>query len=67
MEAMLTSALELEGKAPFEWLRERKRGRYQEGQLRTFQHEAGRWRALHYQQVAVPERGHHPGRAMLTV
>jgi len=66
VEAMLTAAPELEGKALFEWLCERAPGKYQEGQLRTFQRKVGRWRALHCPQVAVLEQVHHPGQTLQT-
>jgi len=66
VEAMLTAAPELEGKALFEWLCERGPGKYQEGQLRTFQRRVARWRALHCRQVAVLEQVHHPGERLQT-
>ena len=45
MEEMLEGAPELEAKALFEWLCEQHPGKYQEGQLRTFQRRVSRWRA----------------------
>lgn len=45
MAAMLSDAPELEGKALFEFLMAAKPGRYQPGQLRTFQRLVKRWRA----------------------
>jgi hypothetical protein len=47
VEARLQEAPELEAKALFEWLCERYPGRYTTGQLRTFQRQLKRWRALH--------------------
>ena len=66
MEEMLLGAPELEGKALFEWLCEQHPGKYQEGQLRTFQRRAARWRVLHCNQVAVLEQVHHPGKVLQT-
>jgi len=40
VEKMLEEAPGLEAKALFEWLQEQKPGKYQEGQLRTFQRRA---------------------------
>lgn len=46
LEALLLDAPELEAKALFGWLSEELRpGKYQEGQLRTFQRRLKRWRA----------------------
>jgi hypothetical protein len=64
VEAMLTAAPELEGKALFEWLCEQNPGKYQEGQLRTFQRRVARWRALHCQQIAVLDQVHHAGQTL---
>ncbi len=66
VEQMLVGAPELEAKALFGWLCEREPGRYQEGQLRTFQRQVARWRVLHCEQVAVLEQVHHPGEVMQT-
>lgn len=47
VEPLLRNAPELEAKLLFEWLTESKRpGKYQAGQLRTFQRKVKRWRAL---------------------
>jgi len=66
MEEMLVDAPELESKALFGWLCEQHPGKYQEGQLRTFQRRVARWRALHCDQVAVLEQVHHPGEVLQT-
>jgi len=66
VEAMLEAAPELEAKALFEWLCEQQLGKYQEGQLRTFQRRVSRWRALHQDKVAVLEQVHHPGEVLQT-
>ncbi|MCP4205972.1 MAG: transposase family protein [Shimia sp.] len=66
MEEMLVGAPELEAKALFEWLCAQHPGKYQEGQLRTFQRRVGRWRVLHCNQVAVLEQVHHPGEVLQT-
>jgi Mu transposase-like protein len=66
IEDMLEGAPELEGKALFEWLCDERPGKYEEGQLRTFQRRVARWRALHCEQVAVLEQVHYPGEVMQT-
>jgi hypothetical protein len=66
VEEMLVAAPELEAKALFEWLCEQHPGRYQEGQLRTFQRRVSQWRALHCDRVAVLEQVHHPGEVLQT-
>jgi len=63
---MLLDAPQLEAKALFEWLCERRPGRYQTGQLRTFQRRVATWRALHQAQVAVLAQVHRPGEVMQT-
>ncbi len=65
-EAMLVLAPELEAKTLFVWLCERSPGKYQAGQLRTFQRRVAAWRALHQAQVAVLEQVHRPGEVMQT-
>ncbi|MCP4202332.1 MAG: IS21 family transposase, partial [bacterium] len=65
--ARLEDAPELEAKALFDDLLERKPGRYQEGQLRTFQRRVQQWRA----QEGPPKevffaQEHRPGEAMQT-
>jgi hypothetical protein len=66
VEEMLEGASELEAKALFEWLCDERPGKYEEGELRTFQRRVARWRALHSEQVAVLEQVHHPGEVMQT-
>lgn len=58
---------ELEGKALFEWLCEQRPDRYHEGQLRTFQRKARKWRALHgpEKEVFFPQV-HHAGVRLAT-
>lgn len=67
IEAKLLDAPELEARALFEDLMERKPGRYQEGQLRTFQRRVKIWRAHHGpdKEVFFPQ-AHRPGEAMQT-
>lgn len=65
--ARLADAPELEGRALFEDLMGRKAGRYEPGQLRTFQRRVRRWRA----QEGPPKevffsQAHRPGEAMQT-
>lgn len=67
MAARLEEAPELEAKALFEELLERKPDRYHEGQLRTFQRRVQQWRA----QEGPPKevffaQEHRPGEAMQT-
>jgi hypothetical protein len=66
MEAKLEDAPSLEAKALFEWLCEQHPGRYQEGQLRTFQRHVATWRALNQKQVAILEQVHRPGEVLQT-
>jgi hypothetical protein len=66
MEKMLEAAPALEAKALFEWLCEEHPGRYQPGQLRTFQRRVATWRALHQPKVAILEQIHRPGEVMQT-
>lgn len=66
VEKMLEEAPGLEGKAVFEWLQEQKPGKYQEGQLRTFQRRVSNWRALKGRQVLSLEQVHHPGEVLQT-
>jgi hypothetical protein len=63
----LELAPELEGKALFEWLIEERPGKYHDGQLRSFQRETRKWRALNGegQEVYFPQV-HHPGEKMAT-
>ena len=64
VEAQLAQAPTLEAKALFEWLCDRHPGKYQEGQLRTFQRHVRQWRALHQERVAVLEQVHQPGEVL---
>jgi hypothetical protein len=66
VRAMLEDAPSLEAKALFEWLCEQHPGRYQSGQLRTFQRHVATWRALNQSQVAVLEQVHRPGEVLQT-
>lgn len=66
VEAKLSAAPELEGKALFEWLCREHPGRYQEGQLRTFQRHVRRWRALHVDKVVSLPQLRRPGELMQT-
>jgi hypothetical protein len=66
VQAMLEDAPSLEAKALFEWLCEQHPGRYQEGQLRTFQRHVATWRALNQKQVAILEQVHRPGEVLQT-
>jgi hypothetical protein len=66
VKTMLEDAPSLEAKAVFEWLCEQHPGRYQEGQLRTFQRHVATWRALNQKQVAILEQVHRPGEVLQT-
>lgn len=61
VEQMLSAAPELEAKTLFEWLSEQYPGKYQAGQLRTFQRRVADWRALNQEKIAVLEQIHQPG------
>jgi len=65
--ARLADAPELEGRALFEDLVERKPGRYEPGQLRTFQRRVRLWRAMEGPPKEVFfAQEHRPGEAMQT-
>jgi len=66
VEQMLEDAPSLEAKALFEWLCEQHPGRYQWGQLRTFQRRIATWRALQQKQTAILEQVHRPGEVIQT-
>jgi len=66
IEKMLENAPSLEAKVLFEWLDEQHPGRYQSGQLRTFQRHVATWRALNQKQMAILEQVHHPGKVLQT-
>ena len=67
LSAKLKDAPELEAKALFEWLLGHSEGRYDPGQLRTFQRRVRDWRALHGpdQEVFFAQE-HRPGEALQT-
>ena len=65
-ERMLEKAPELEAKTLFEWLCEQYPGKYQEGQLRTFQRRVSTWRALNGSELLTLEQVRHPGEMMQT-
>jgi transposase InsO family protein len=65
-ETMLADAPALEAKILFEWLCEQHPGKFQEGQLRTFQRRVGVWRALNGSQILTLEQVHQPGEVMQT-
>ena len=66
-ECILEDIPELEAKYLFEWLCRRYPGKYQEGQLRTFQRKCSDWRVLHgaEKEVFFPQN-HEPGKRMST-
>ena len=66
IELMLETAPELQAKTLFEWLIEKKPGKYQEGQLRTLQRRVADWRALNQDKVAVLDQIHQPGIVLQT-
>ena len=66
IDAKLTDAPTLEAKALFEWLCEEKPGRYQAGQLRTFQRRVANWKALNVPQIATLPQIRQPGEALQT-
>lgn len=67
VEEMLKDAPTLEGKALFEWLMKEQPGRYDYGQLRTFQRHLKQWRALKGPDKEVFfDQEHVPGEAMQT-
>ena len=65
-EKMLKDAPELEAKTLFEWLCEQHPGRYQEGQLRTFQRRVSTWRVFNENQELTLEQVRQPGEMMQT-
>ena len=66
VEKMLEEAPGLEAKALFEWLQEQKPGKYQEGQLRTFQRRVSNWRVLKKGQLLSLEQVRKPGEVLQT-
>ena len=65
-EAMLEDLPEVEAKILFEWLCEQHPGKYQEGQLRTFQRRVSTWRALNGSKLLTLEQVHQPGEVIQT-
>lgn len=67
MAAMLAAAPELEAKALFEYLQEQRPGKYDAGQLRTFQRRVKSWRARSGpdKEIFFPQE-HRPGEAAQT-
>jgi len=67
VEAQLVDAPELEAKSIFEYLMDTYPGRYDAGQLRTFQRHVRRWRAMHGPDKEVFfAQQHRPGEALQT-
>ena len=65
IKSMLTDASALESKALFEWLMEKWPGRYEPGQVRTFQRRVKQWRATEGPDKEVFfAQEHRPGEAM---
>ena len=65
IEAKLKLAPALEGKALFEWLMEQSPGRYEPGQLRTFQRRIKLWRStMGPDKEVFFAQDHRPGEAM---
>jgi len=62
----LKRAPELEAKLLFEWLIEEYPGKYQEGQLRTFQRRVSAWRALNGQKLLCLDQVRNPGEMIQT-
>jgi len=65
-EKMLEKAPELEAKMLFEWLCEQHPGKYQEGQLRTFQRRVSNWRVFNESQELSLEQVRQPGEMLQT-
>jgi Mu transposase-like protein len=66
LAAMLERAPELEARALFGWLRERRPGVYQDGQLRTLQRRVAVWRVEHTSPLLTLEQVHRPGEVLQT-
>ena len=67
IQSMLQVDPGLEGKTLFDWLLEEKPGKYEAGQLRTFQRRVKQWRALEGPDKEVFfDQAHRPGEAMQT-
>jgi transposase InsO family protein len=65
-EGLLKDLPEVEAKILFEWLCEQHPGKYQEGQLRTFQRRVSGWRALNGSKLLTLEQVHQPGEVIQT-
>jgi len=66
VEQKLKVAPTLEGKTLFEWLQGEKAGKYQDGQMRTFQRRVSEWKALNVKRDIIVAQRHHPGEVMQT-
>lgn len=66
VEKKLTAWPGLEAKALFEWLCRERPGRYQEGQVRTFQRHVRRWRVRHVDKVVSLPQSRRPGELLQT-
>jgi hypothetical protein len=67
ISTMLTDAPGLEAKALFEWLLKERTGKYEPGQVRTFQRRVKQWRAMEGPDKEVFfEQEHRAGEAMQT-
>jgi hypothetical protein len=66
LEKILAEAPELEDKTLFDWLCERKPGKYEEGQLRTLQRRTSDWRVVNETKVLSLDQIHQPGEVMET-
>ncbi len=66
IEQKLAAAPTLEGKTLFEWLQGEKPGKYQDGQMRTFQRHVSEWKALNVKKLAILAQKHRPGEVMQT-
>jgi hypothetical protein len=66
LEAKLKQAPQLEARALFDWLCREHPGRYQAGQLRTFQRHVQRWRVQHVDRVVSLPQTRRPGELMQT-
>lgn len=64
IEIKLATAPELEAKAIFEWLCERDRTQYQEGQLRTLQRHISNWRVLNGNPTVTLDQIHQAGEVL---
>ena len=63
---MLEKSPEFDAKTLFIWLCEKQPGRYQEGQLRTFQRRVASWRVENGSKIATLEQVRRPGEQLQT-